>query len=102
MAKAVTADLPASRVQRADLLSIHISVDAHVVVNDVNAACEAVFLQDWERIGEYCFAAIIKGQDDRFRRQLCAFFDRPSQKFHRYGLITPFSQKKHLFFKFER
>src|SRR5687767_4205614 len=68
MAKAVTAYLPASSVQRADLFSIHISIDAHVVVNDVSTACEIVFLQDWEHVSKHCFAAIIKGQDDRFRR----------------------------------
>src|SRR5687767_8792615 len=66
MAKAVTAYLPASSVQRADLFSIHISIDAHVVVNDIGAGCEPVFLQDRESIGKYRFAAIIKRQDDRF------------------------------------
>src|SRR5688500_16622206 len=55
MAEAVAADLPASRVQRADLFSIHVSADAHVVVNDISAACETVFLQDWECIGKHRF-----------------------------------------------
>src|SRR5258706_12331362 len=100
MIQAVTTYFPTCGVHFQDLILVHISVCAHVIVDNIKYTSKAILLHNGEGSCVIIDMSIIEGDQHRARWKLGSFCDGLDELYGCNGCISPIMQQFDLLFKF--